>query len=112
MSGANAHLRYIQRDAVTRDGEAGRLYDHSHDDANGRAFLARSEGERHQFRLIIAAEDGRKIAELKPFIRDLMAQMEKDLATKLDWVAVDHHNTGTLIPTSSFAARMRTAVTL
>ena len=57
-------------------------------------FLARSDGERHQFRLIIAAEDGAKFADLKPFIRDLMAKMEEDLGIKLDWVAVDHHNTG------------------
>src|SRR5438552_5887455 len=26
--------------------------------------------------------------------RDLMRQMETDLGTKLDWIAVDHHNTG------------------
>ena len=33
-------------------------------------------------------------ADLKPFVRDLMQQMERDLETKLDWVAVDHYNTG------------------
>lgn len=91
---AKAHLRYIQRDGVTRDGEAGTLYSRDYDDADGKAFLARSDGERHQFRLIVAAEDGTKIADLKSFIRDLMGKMENDLATKLDWVAVDHHNTG------------------
>ena len=26
--------------------------------------------------------------------RDLMKQMEADLGTRLDWIAVDHHNTG------------------
>jgi type IV secretory pathway VirD2 relaxase len=31
----------------------------------------------------------------KPFIRDFMAQVERDLETKLDWVAVDHYNTAT-----------------
>jgi type IV secretory pathway VirD2 relaxase len=31
---------------------------------------------------------------LKPFIRDLIRQMQVDLDTKLDWVAVDHFNTG------------------
>jgi type IV secretory pathway VirD2 relaxase len=94
MTAAKAHLRYIQRDGVTRDGEAGTLYSRDHDDADGNAFLVRSDGERHQFRLIIAAEDGAKLADLKPFIRDLMAKMEEDLGAKLDWVAVDHHNTG------------------
>lgn len=31
---------------------------------------------------------------LRPFVRDLMTNMERDLGTKLDWVAVDHHDTG------------------
>ena len=94
MVAAKAHLRYIQRDGVARDGEAGTLYSRDHDGADGKAFLARSDSERHQFRLIIAAEDGAKFVDLRPFIRDLMAKIENDLGTKLDWVAVDHHNTG------------------
>jgi hypothetical protein len=31
---------------------------------------------------------------LKPFVRDLMTRMERDLDTELDWVAVGHYNTG------------------
>ncbi|WP_262313276.1 DUF3363 domain-containing protein [Acidiphilium sp. AL] len=31
---------------------------------------------------------------MKPLTRRLMAQMEEDLGTRLDWVAVDHYNTG------------------
>lgn len=50
--------------------------------------------DRHQFRLIVSPEDGAQLHDLKPFIRDLMAQVERDLETKLDWVAVDHYNTG------------------
>jgi type IV secretory pathway VirD2 relaxase len=34
------------------------------------------------------------MADLRGFTRDLMRQMEKDLDTGLDWIAVDHHNTG------------------
>ncbi|RUV44169.1 MAG: hypothetical protein E5X45_28595 [Mesorhizobium sp.] len=33
------------------------------------------------------------MADLKAFTRDLMGQMEKDLGTKLDWIAADHWNT-------------------
>ena len=33
------------------------------------------------------------MADLKGFARELVGQMEKDLGTKLDWVAVDHWNT-------------------
>lgn len=94
MDGTRAHLRYIQRDGMTREGEPGRLYDALTDEADGKAFLDRGEGDRHQFRFIVSAEDGAQYDDLKPFVRRLMARMEEDLATRLDWVAVDHHNTG------------------
>jgi len=89
-----AHLRYVQRDGVTRDGEQGRLYSTFSDDADGKAFLERGEGDRHQFRFIVSPEDGAALENLRGFTRDLMAKMEEDLRTNLDWVAVDHFDTG------------------
>ena len=94
LEAARAHLRYIQRDGVTPEGTRGRLYDRDRDDADGRAFLDRSERDPHQFRFVVSADDSARLHDLKPFVRDLMAQMEHDLDTKLDWVAVDHFNTG------------------
>jgi type IV secretory pathway VirD2 relaxase len=94
MGAARAHLKYIQRDGVTREGEAGQLYDAQRNDVDGASFLERSENDPHQFRFIVSAEDSARLSDLKPFIRDLLAQMERDLDTKLDWVAVDHFNTG------------------
>jgi type IV secretory pathway VirD2 relaxase len=91
---AAAHLRYLQRDGTTREGERGTLYSADLDTADGKAFLERGTGDRHQFRFIVAAEDGAEYEDLKPMIRRLMAQAEKDLGTELDWVAVDHFNTG------------------
>ncbi|OBQ92004.1 relaxase/mobilization nuclease RlxS, partial [Mesorhizobium sp. AA23] len=92
--GARAHLRYLQRDGVTREGEPGELYGADSDRVDGKAFIDRADGDRHQFRFIVAAEDGIEYEDLKPLTRRLMAQMEEDLGTKLDWVAVDHFNTG------------------
>ncbi|MVT64476.1 DUF3363 domain-containing protein [Bradyrhizobium pachyrhizi] len=89
-----AHLRYVQRDGMTRAGEPGELYDAANDRADGKAFTERSAGDRHQFRFIVAPEDSAELSDLKPFIRDLMRQMESDLGTRLDWVAADHFNTG------------------
>jgi type IV secretory pathway VirD2 relaxase len=91
---AYAHLRYLQRDGATLDGERGRLYSASLDHADGSKFLDRGQDDRHQFRLIVAPEDGAELGDLRDFTRELMAQMEHDLQTQLDWVAVDHHNTG------------------
>ncbi|WKL58005.1 DUF3363 domain-containing protein [Asticcacaulis sp. ZE23SCel15] len=91
---AVAHMRYVQRDGVTRSGERGELYDGLSDVADGKAFLERSDGDRHQFRFIVSPEDGLQYDDLKSVTRRLMDQMETDLGTKLDWVAVDHFNTG------------------
>jgi hypothetical protein len=93
MPAARSHLRYIQRDGVTREGAPGELYSADRDAADGKAFLERCDGDRHQFRFIVSAEDGAEYPDLKPFVRRLMTQIEGDLDTKLDWVAVDHFNT-------------------
>jgi type IV secretory pathway VirD2 relaxase len=91
---AAAHLRYVQRDGVTRAGDPGVLYDAHGNMADGKAFLNRAEGDRHQFRFIVSPEDGAQYEDLKSVTRRLMTQMEADLGTRLDWVAVDHFNTG------------------
>lgn len=91
---AAAHLRYLQRDGVTRTSERGALYGPDNDRADGKLFLERGQGDRHQFRFIVAPEDGADYEDLKPLVRRLMQQAEKDLGTRLDWVAVDHFNTG------------------
>ncbi len=91
---ADAHLRYLERDGVTRDGEKGHAYSALEDEADSRAFLARGRGDRHQFRFILALEDAADLGDLRGFTRDLMRQIEQDLDTGLDWIAVDHYNTG------------------
>ena len=94
LAAARTHQHYIMRDGVTREGGPGQLYDREHNVAAGGDFLERQEGDTYQFRLIVAPEDGGRMADLKPFVRDLMRNMEEDLATRLDWVAADHFNTG------------------
>ncbi|UKK94138.1 DUF3363 domain-containing protein [Brucella pseudogrignonensis] len=89
-----AHLRYIQRDGTSRDGEQGQLYSATDDRADGAAFVERGADDRHQFRFIVSPEDGADLSDLTAYTRDLMAQVETDLGTRLDWVAVNHHNTG------------------
>ena len=89
-----AHLRYIQRDGTARDGERGQLYSATEDRADGSAFVERGAEDRHQFRFIVSPEDGADLTDLTAHTRDLMRQVEADLGTRLDWVAVNHHNTG------------------
>ena len=94
LDAARVHLRYIQRDGVTREGAPGRLYDAEQDRADGKGFIERADGDRHQFRFIVNPEDGVEYDDLKDLTRRLMQRAEQDLGTKLDWVAVDHYNTG------------------
>ena len=89
----SAHLNYLRREGVTRDGEKAHLFGPESNDVDGRAFVGCAEEERHHFRFIVSPEDAVDMADLKNFARDLMVQMEKDLGTKLDWAAVDHWNT-------------------
>src|SRR5665213_1260700 len=101
-----AHLAYLERDSVGPEGERGRLYDAVSDRAAGKAFLARGEGDRHQFRFIVSPEDGAEL-DLKVFTRKLMERMEQDLDTVLDWVAVDHTDTATQSSTVSRSCSIR-----
>ncbi len=117
---SRGHLAYLQREgagverAEGLDGSAeltptrGQLYGPEDGvEIDGRDFVARSQesfdgrGDPHQFRIMISPEDGAELARvngdgtpnLKDTTRALMAQMEEDLGTRLDWVAVDHFDT-------------------
>lgn len=88
------HLKYLQREGVTQAGERGALFGPDGDQADGESFARASEGDRHHFRFIVSPEDAAELSDLKAFTRDLMGQAARDLGTELDWVAVDHWNTG------------------
>ncbi|WP_234186992.1 VirD2 family relaxase/mobilization nuclease [Shinella sp. NM-101] len=87
------HLNYLRREGVTRDGEKAHLFGPETENATPGAFAERCQGDRHHFRFIVSPDDALEMANLKSFTRDLVGQMEKDLDTRLDWVAVDHWNT-------------------
>ena len=87
------HLRYIEREGVDRRGGAGHAYGPATDAADTTAFEERGREDRHQFRFIVSPEDAEQLDDLRTYTRHLMARMEADLGTRLDWVAVDHWNT-------------------
>ena len=89
----DAHLRYITREGVGHDGQPTQPYGPDTDAADRHAFAAAGRQDRHQFRLIVAPEDGSELGDLRDFTRELMATMERDLGTKLEWIAVDHWDT-------------------
>ena len=88
-----SHLRYIERDGVSREGDPGQAYGPLTDQADINAFEERGRDDRHQFRLIVSPEDAELLDDLRTYTRHLMSRVEADLGTRLDWVAVDHWNT-------------------
>jgi len=89
----SAHLSYLKREGVTRDGEKARMFDATNDRTDDAAFAERSQDDRHHFRFIVSPEEASDMTDLRAFTRDLTRQMETDLGTRLDWVAVTHWNT-------------------
>lgn len=113
LARARAHLSYLQRESAVNQAfehappnevgqdqalqsaeGSGRFYDLQNDSIDGMSFLSNSEEDRHQFRIIVSPEHGNELSSLKDYTRDLMRGVESDLDTKLDWIAVDHFNTG------------------
>jgi type IV secretory pathway VirD2 relaxase len=118
-----AHAHYIARDAAGRNDlsdelahersearEAGR--DHaaylsrSEDGARPVFYDATSEGlegadriegwarsDKRHFRVVLSAENGDRLHDLPSYTREVMARAEVALGTKLQWLAVDHHDT-------------------
>ncbi len=89
----STHLRYVERDGVTRDGEKGQAYGAEVDAADLKAFEERGKGDRHQFRFIVSVENAAELEDLRDYTREFMQRMSTDLETQLDWVAVDHWDT-------------------
>lgn len=87
------HLTYLRREGVTRDGEKAQLFGPDNDRIDPKELAERCEGDRHHFRFIVSPDDATEMLDLKGFTRDLVAQMQKDLDTKLDWAGVAHWNT-------------------
>lgn len=88
-----AHISYLERDGAGKDRKPAEFYNDIGEEIDGQDWLKDHSDERHHFRFIVSPEDGEKLQDLKPFVRDLISQMEIDLETRLDWIAVDHYNT-------------------
>jgi len=87
------HLDYIQRDSAAREGDKGTLFSRDSVFADAGEFQERGKDDRHQFRIIVSPEDGKEIGDLRSYTRNLMSKMERDLETRLDWVAAYHYDT-------------------
>jgi len=92
-----AHVRYLARDSASLDGQAGKFYDATEQDVDAKQRVQAWEHDRHHFRFIISPEYADQIdrqpSGMTGYVRELVAQMEQDLGTPLEWVAINHYNT-------------------
>jgi type IV secretory pathway VirD2 relaxase len=88
---AARHLRYIERDGVEKDGSPGVLYGPD-GLVERQTFEEPRLRERHQFRFIVSPEDGSQL-DLTAYTRSLMNRVEIDVGQRLEWAAVNHHDT-------------------
>ncbi len=87
------NLDYIERDGVQPDGSPGHLEAADQEEIDAESFARRIESDRHHFKIIVSPEDGAQIGDLKSYTRELMTQVQRDLGTRLEWVATDHWDT-------------------
>jgi type IV secretory pathway VirD2 relaxase len=90
-----AHGRYVARESATRDGDFKAVgFDSRGEsiDIAERLEGWQKAGDERLWKLIVSPEFGDR-ADLKRLTRDLVSQMESDLGTPLEWVAVAHFNT-------------------
>ena len=88
------HASYLGRESASADGRPGVFYDAARDGVNARQEVAGWAQDRHHFRLIVSPEHGNDIPDMTAYVREAMRRVGRDLdAGKLEWVAVNHHNT-------------------
>lgn len=85
-------IDYLARESGAGEGQFA-FFDRENSTVDPRAITAGWADDPRHFRMIVSPEDGEALGDLKPFIRDLMARLETKLGTKLDWLAVNHHDT-------------------
>jgi len=88
------HESYLERDGVDEEGGKAQPFG-EHDYLSKEevdSLIDRSADDRHHFRFIISPERGGDL-DLVEFTRDLMSQAAQDFGTRIEWMAVAHHNT-------------------
>lgn len=89
-----AHGTYLAREAAQREGARGLGFDATREDLDVAGTLGawQGAGDRVLWKAIVSPEQGARL-DLRGHARGLLAAMERDLGTRLEWVGIDHSNT-------------------
>lgn len=87
--GAVAHTRYLEGERQER----AQTFDRDQE-VDGMAMAERwvDQCDQRHFRFVVSPE--RDVGDMQTFTRDLMARVEHDLGTRLEWFAVVHEDSG------------------
>src|SRR5438552_5149469 len=89
-----AHGTYLAREGAQRGGGKGRGFSAEQEGLNLPATLRswQRAGDERLWKFIVSPEHAERL-DLKAHTRALVSHMERDLGTRLEWVAIDHYNT-------------------
>jgi type IV secretory pathway VirD2 relaxase len=88
-----AHAKYLSRPGAQQELGKGLGFDATREGIDMVATVKGWEkSDELMWRFIVSPEDADRL-NLRGHVRELVGQMERDLGTKLEWVAIDHHNT-------------------
>lgn len=88
------HTNYLARDGAAEDGSRGVALNAKGEVSSDELTQFRQElvNDRHHFRFIVSPENGAAL-DLPSFAKELVAAMETDLGTRLQWIGVAHYDT-------------------
>src|SRR5713101_944032 len=87
------HARYLARQSAQREAERGQGFDAGREGLDMAAVVREWErSDELMWSFIVSPEDAERV-DLRTHVREVVAGMERDLDTRLEWVAIDHHNT-------------------
>lgn len=86
--------RYLSRSGAQREGARGLGFDSERSDLDlpDRLDSWQKAGDARLWKIVVSPEVGDRV-DLPRHARELMAQVEVDLGTRLEWIAIDHHDT-------------------
>jgi type IV secretory pathway VirD2 relaxase len=88
------HVVYLGRSGAGAEGARATFFDRDREDLDAHALARSWREDRHHFRLIISPEHGDRLANLKAYVRAVMARVSTDLGEhELTWVATCHFDT-------------------
>jgi type IV secretory pathway VirD2 relaxase len=89
-----AHGRYLSRPGAQREDERGLGFDFESEEIEVPKRLSawQRDGDPRLWKMIVSPENGDRL-DLNAHTRQLVDRVERDLGRRLEWVAIDHHDT-------------------